>query len=83
MPTIVGIPTNYTRSKTNDNLLLNRVTTQEFTGRSGALDLQDLYSLSQEDAHRISDHQPIWAEFYVQEAPGNQVAAQPEVRFMR
>lgn len=76
VPTIVGIPTNYTRSKTNDNILVNRVMTREFTGRSGVLDLQALYSLSQADAKRISDHQPVWAEFYIQEAAGNDVAMQ-------
>lgn len=83
IPAIVGIPTNYTRSKTNDNILINRVTTREFTGRSGALDLQDLYAISQDEAHRISDHQPVWAEFYIQEAVGNQVAAQPGLSYMR
>ena len=81
--TIVGIPTNYTRTKTNDNILVNRVTTREFTGRSGALDLQTLYSISQADAKRISDHQPVWAEFYVQEAVGTDVAAQGNASFMR
>ena len=81
--TIVGIPTNYTRSKTNDNILVNRVTTREFTGRSGVLDLQTLYGLSQDDAKRISDHQPVWAEFFVQEANGNEVAYQSNVSFMR
>lgn len=81
--TIVGIPTNYTRTKTNDNILLNRLTTREFTGRSGALDLQTLYSLSQADAKRISDHQPVWAEFYLQEATGNEVASQPNYNYVR
>lgn len=83
MATIVDIPTNYTRTKTNDNILVHRITTQEYTGRSGALDLQDLYTLSQEDAKRISDHQPVWAEFYIQEALGTQVAARPDPRYLR
>lgn len=77
VPTIVGIPTNYTRTKTNDNILINRQTTREFTGRSGAFDLQTNYRLSESDALRLSDHQPVWAEFYLQEAPAYQVATQP------
>lgn len=83
VPTIVGIPTNYTRTKTNDNILVNRISTREFTGRCGALDLQNLYSLTQDQAKQISDHQPVWAEFSVQEAPGTQVANQPNVSFIR
>lgn len=83
IPTIVGIPTNFTRTKTNDNILVNRVNTREFTGRSGALDLQNLYSISQEQAKQISDHQPVWAEFVVQEAAGTQVANQQNASFMR
>ena len=82
IPTIVGIPTNYTRTKTNDNILVNRYTTREFTGRSGALDLRAAYNLSPEEALRISDHQPVWAEFYIQEA-SNQLAAQPVSSYQR
>lgn len=77
VPSIVGIPTNFTRTKTNDNILINRNTTREFTGRSGAMDFQTVYGLSQDESKRLSDHQPVWAEFYLQEAPAAQIATQP------
>jgi len=83
IPTINGIPTNYCRTKTNDNLLLNRATTGEFTGRSGALDLGYLYSISTDEAHKISDHQPIWAEFSIYETSGNQMATQQPQGYTR
>ncbi len=83
VPTIVGIPTNFTRTKTNDNILVNRAMTREFTGRSGVIDLQNAYSLTQDEAKRLSDHIPVWAEFTIQEAVGAELAAQPAISYMR
>ena len=83
MPTIVGIPTNYTRSKTNDNILVNRVATREYTGRAGAIDLQNAYNIDQAQALKISDHQPVWAEFSIQEAPDQQIASPGSISWAR
>ncbi len=82
-PTIVGIPTNYTHTKTNDNILVNRLASREFTGRSGVFDLQRGYRLTAEQAKTISDHEPVWAEFSIQEVVGNQIATQPNLSYMR
>ena len=62
-------PTNTRRSKTYDHILIDRNMTGEFTGRYGILDLQNTFGISEEEALKISDHQPLWAEFTVYEAP--------------
>ena len=61
--------TNTRRDKTYDHILIDRHMTREFTGRYGLLDLQDTFGLNEEQALRISDHQPLWAEFTINEAP--------------
>lgn len=83
IPTIVGIPTNYTRSKTNDNILINRLATREYTGRAGAIDLGNAYQLDKAQTLKISDHQPIWAEFTIQEAHDQQIASPGSVSWAR
>jgi exonuclease III len=55
--------TNTIRKSIYDNILFDRGLTNEFTGRSGVLDLCDMFSIKTEEALRISDHLPIWAEF--------------------
>lgn len=70
MVTIAGdIKTNTTRSKTYDHILIDQVTTREFTGKFGVLDLQADFGLSEEQAIRVSDHLPVWAEFSAFEMP--------------
>ena len=61
--------TNTRRNKTYDHILIDRYMTGEFTGRYGVLDLQNTFGISEEEALKISDHQPLWAEFTVYEAP--------------
>lgn len=60
----VTLPTNTRKDKTLDNFLLDRNYTQEFTGRAGTLDLQAAFGIELKEALEISDHLPIWAEFY-------------------
>jgi endonuclease/exonuclease/phosphatase family metal-dependent hydrolase len=69
---IAGTPTNTHRDRTYDNIILNRQATVEFAGRSGVLDPQGEYGLTEKDAMEVSDHLPVWAEFGVYEstAPG-------------
>ena len=68
--------TNTRRSNAYDNLLFNAVATAEFTGNAGVIDLREAFGLSLDQALRISDHMPIWAEFYPTEmAAGARVAA--------
>jgi deoxyribonuclease-1-like protein len=69
-PLIVGIPTNTRKNKTLDNILADKQNTREFTGRSGTIDLERMFRVQLQDAERISDHLPVWAEFTISEQPG-------------
>jgi endonuclease/exonuclease/phosphatase family metal-dependent hydrolase len=75
---ISGTPTNTHGTKTYDNILFDRRATAEFLGRGGVLDVMREFNITLEQALKISDHLPIWAEFSVYEGgrPGN-VAAKP------
>lgn len=75
---ISGEPTNTRRSKSYDNILFDRRTTNEFTGQAGVLDLLDEFGLSEEEALRVSDHMPVWAEFSSFENGVPVVASRPE-----
>jgi endonuclease/exonuclease/phosphatase family metal-dependent hydrolase len=59
--------TNTIRKSIWDNMIFDRGLTNEYTGRSGVLDLCEMFGIKTEDALRISDHLPIWAEFVVTE----------------
>lgn len=71
VPLIRGVPTNIRRSKMLDNILADQLTTAEFTGRSGTIDLENMFRIEFVDAQRISDHLPIWAEFTINERSGS------------
>jgi len=62
-PVIRDQPTNTRRSRLHDNILINRLTTTEFTGRAGVFDMERQYGLTREQALMVSDHLPVWAEF--------------------
>ncbi|MFG0267604.1 MAG: endonuclease/exonuclease/phosphatase family protein [Rhodopirellula sp. JB055] len=62
-------PTNTLQTKTYDHLLIDTATTREFTGRAGVLNLKSTLQISEEDALKVSDHMPVWAEFSVFELP--------------
>ena len=76
---ISDVPSTTRGTRLVDNLLFDRRATQEFTGRSGVVDLIREFELSMRQAVEISDHLPIWAEFSVYEGgqAGN-VASSPE-----
>ncbi len=65
--TVDSEPTNTIRKSTWDNIIFDRGLTNEYTGRSGVLDLTDMFGIKTEEALRISDHLPIWAEFSTME----------------
>ncbi|MFO0941358.1 MAG: endonuclease/exonuclease/phosphatase family protein [Pirellulales bacterium] len=74
----ITIPTMTRKDKTLDNVLLDRAYTQEFTGRAGTLDFQAAFGIGLDQALKISDHMPIWAEFYPNRAtPVASTASQP------
>jgi deoxyribonuclease-1-like protein len=75
---VINIPTNTRRDKVYDNIILDRGLTSEFTGRAGTIDLQSVFGIGEEQALKISDHMPIWAEFYMQRSsPAALSASQP------
>ena len=48
-----------------DNFMIDPLATSEFTGETGVYDFMKVYNLTLEQALRVSDHLPIWAEFEV------------------
>lgn len=73
---VTRTPTNTRRNAQYDNLLFDQRATTEYTGRWGVLDLAAEFHLSTEDALKVSDHCPVWAEFRSYEASGGPLAAQ-------
>ncbi len=65
VPLITNVPTNTRQTKTIDNILADRQTTREFTGRAGTFSLEKAFRIQMKDAEKISDHLPIWAEFTI------------------
>lgn len=61
--------TNTRKDKILDNILFDRVLTNEYTNRSGVLELESMFGISRDQALEISDHLPIWAEFTIFEQP--------------
>ncbi len=74
--TVDNEPTNTIRKSIYDNMIFDRGLTNEFTGRSGVLDVCEMFGIKVDDALRISDHLPVWAEFSIVEqipGPGAQI----------
>lgn len=65
---VSNITTNTRRNKTYDNLVFHGQATTEFTGRWGVCDVQQLFGLSMDQALKVSDHLPVWAEFAATES---------------
>ena len=81
-PLIANQPTNVKETELYDNLLIDPSTTSEFTGSAGVLKLRELFGIPMADALKLSDHNPVWAEFRVDERSSqnqSQMAAQPYV----
>ncbi|MEM8866094.1 MAG: endonuclease/exonuclease/phosphatase family protein [Planctomycetota bacterium] len=80
-PVIRDQPTNTRKNKLHDNILVNRGSTTEFTGRAGVFDLEQQYGLTREQALMVSDHLPVWAEFSIVEGgtPGRMASGAPAI----
>ncbi|HMP80919.1 MAG TPA: endonuclease/exonuclease/phosphatase [Pirellulaceae bacterium] len=61
--------TNVRENRNYDNLVFDQIATREFTGRRGVLNFRRTYQLELEDALKVSDHFPVWAEFSIYETP--------------
>ena len=66
--------TNTRRTKQYDNLIFSTMATSEFTGRSGVFDFYHQLDLTMDEALKISDHLPVWAEFTVTEGGNDRLA---------
>jgi len=75
---VSNTPTNTRGSAQYDNMFFLRAATPEFTGRGGVYDYLREFNLSIDQALKVSDHLPVWAEFSVYEGgrPGP-VASRP------
>jgi len=62
---ITDFPTTTRGSRLSDNIVFDRLTTLEFTGRSGVVDIMRELNLPMEEAINISRHLPVWAEFSI------------------
>jgi endonuclease/exonuclease/phosphatase family metal-dependent hydrolase len=58
-----GVPTTSHGNAMLDNIIMPIKATDEYNGRSGIFDFLRQYNLSIEQAHQVSDHVPVWAEF--------------------
>ena len=63
-----GVMTNTRQNKAYDNIIFCAPATQEFTGKWNVLNFEQEFNLSHEEALRVSDHFPVWAEFDVWES---------------
>ncbi len=75
-------PTDTLGTQQLDNLLFDARSTTEFTGEAGVFDFLKHFNLGMEEAMRISDHMPVWAEFSILEgaAPGRVASEEPSPR---
>jgi len=67
MHIIAGVPTNTRGNHTYDNMLFDRRATVEYSGSAGVLNLMSEFNLTLEQALKVSDHMPVWAEFSIYE----------------
>lgn len=67
-----GVATTVSGDDMLDNIVFPARSTDEFTGRSGTVDFLRQFNLSLDQAFQISNHMPVWAEFFAIEggAPG-------------
>jgi hypothetical protein len=76
MPIVSGVPTMTKANVANDNMMIFRNDTAEFTGSWGVVDYASELRLSEAQALDVSDHRPIWAEFSVYEKNNSQMVRQ-------
>lgn len=75
---VSGVATNTKGDKLYDNVLFSEVATTEYTGRWGVFDMIREFNLTMDEARKISDHMPVWAEFNVYEGgQGGRIATRP------
>ncbi|WP_218933491.1 endonuclease/exonuclease/phosphatase family protein [Rubripirellula lacrimiformis] len=68
--------TNTRQTKCYDNILFDRQLTSEYTGRWGVMNIEQAFGISREQALKVSDHLPVWAEFSIWETQRPETIAQ-------
>lgn len=72
------VATNTRGTKQYDNIVFSGAATTEYTGRWGVFDMIRQFNLTVDEALEVSDHQPVWAEFSLQEGGARgRVATRP------
>lgn len=66
-PLLADLPTNTMCTDQFDNLILSPLATVENCGTAGVFDFMKHYNLYLDDALRISEHLPVWADFSIHE----------------
>ena len=66
--TRAAVPTNVLGTEVYDHIILDVDATTEHNGVAGVASIGSMFGLSMDDALKISDHQPVWAEFSVYES---------------
>lgn len=75
---VSGVATNTRGTKLYDNIIFSQVATTEYTGRWGVFDMIREFNLTVDEALKISDHMPVWAEFNLYEGgQGGRIATRP------
>lgn len=75
---ISGVATNTRGDKLYDNIVFSELATTEYTGRWGVFDLIREFNLTVDEALKVSDHMPVWAEFNLYEGgQGGRIATRP------
>lgn len=71
-PLVRSVATSTAGDAQPDNVLIDSIATSEFTGESGVFDFMKICNLTLAEAQMVSDHLPVWAEFYIREntSPG-------------
>ena len=63
-----GVKTNTLGTRSYDNILFDQRMTLEYAGKSGVMDIRQIFGLTMEEAQDVSDHLPVWAAFSAGEA---------------
>jgi len=64
---VSGVATNTRGSKLYDNIIFSEAATTEYTGRWSVFDMIREFNLTVDEALKVSDHMPVWAEFNLYE----------------
>ena len=64
---IVDTPTTVQGTRLVDNIVFNRLATNEYTGRAEVFDMMREFDMTAQGAAEISEHLPVWAEFSIYE----------------